>query len=132
MVVSDKDKVKIEFIVSRNRRIALPCIAFVSNSSLSKGLMFVDKMSRSVGALFIFEKSGYHSAWMKNTRIPLDIIWVSEEGIVCEIVSGKPHDETSIGGNVSSRYMIEVVRGYVEAHSIRKGMRIKVRKIEEE
>ncbi len=132
MIISDKQNVLIEFLVAKNKRVSLPCISFVSPSSLQKGLMNVKKMSRSVGAFFIFEKSGYHSAWMKNTYLPLSIAFITEEGIVTEIVDGIPHDETSIGGNISSKYMIEVVRGFFEKNNIHRGTRIKVSKLEKE
>jgi hypothetical protein len=130
MLISDKQYVLVEFLIARNKRISLPCIAFVSPQSITRGLMNVKKMSRSVGAFFVFEKSDYHRMWMKNTGIKLDIMFISEQGIVTEISRGIPHDVTSIGGNISSLYAIEVVRGFVEHNNIIKGTRIKLSKIE--
>lgn len=130
MILADKDKVKIEFIVAKNKRISLPCIALITPYSVSKGLMNIREMSRSVGAFFVFDKAGLHKFWMKDTYIPLDIIWISEEGIVSEIIeNATPHDTTSIGGNIPSKYAIEVVAGWVFSNNIRKGMRIKVSKL---
>ena len=131
MLISDKQFVLIQFLVARNKRIDLPCIAFTSPSSISRGLMFVERMSRSVGAFFVFEKSGYHSAWMKNTGVPLTIAWISEQGLVTEIVNGVPYDQTSIGGNISSKYMIEVTRNWFEKNGIIKGTRIKLSRLKE-
>lgn len=130
MILSNKQNVLIEFIVSQRRRISLPCISFVTPKSLQKGLMGVKRMSRSIGAFFIFEKSGYNSAWMEKTYLPLDLVWISSEGIVCEIVEGaRPFDRTSLGGTVSSKYLIEVVAGWVSRNEIRKGLRVKVSKL---
>lgn len=42
------------------------------------GLMFKKNLDKNSGMLFIFEKEGHYSFWMKNTFIPLDIIWINE------------------------------------------------------
>ncbi len=42
------------------------------------GLMFKKNLDKNSGMLFIFEKEGDYSFWMKNTFIPLDIIWINE------------------------------------------------------
>ncbi len=128
MKIADKQYILVEFLVGKNKRIKLPCISLVENSSIERGLMFVKRMSKNVGAFFVFEKSDYHRAWMKNVSIPLTIAWVNEQGIITEIVDGKPWDETSIGGNISSKYMIETVQGFFKINNIIKGTRIKVSK----
>lgn len=129
MLISNKQYILVEFLVGKNKRIKLPCISLVENSSIERGLMFVKRMSKNVGAFFVFEKSNYHKMWMKNTYIPLDIIFINELGIVTEIVEGKPFDETSIGGNIAAKYAIEVVKGFVKNNNIIKGTRIKVSKL---
>lgn len=44
-----------------------------------KGLMYRDSLKSNKGMLFIFTNEDYHSFWMKNTKIPLDIIWISSD-----------------------------------------------------
>ena len=44
----------------------------------TRGLMFRESIGASKGMLFVFEKEGQRSFWMKNTLIPLDIIWINE------------------------------------------------------
>jgi hypothetical protein len=132
MLISNKQYVLVEFLVGKNKRIKLPCIALVDNHSIQKGLMFVKRMSKNVGAFFVFEKSDYHKMWMKNTALALDILFINELGIVTEIVEGKPFDETSIGGNISSLYAIEVIKGFVKRNNILKGTRIKVSRIKKQ
>lgn len=129
MLISNKQYILVEFLVGKNKRIKLPCISLVENSSIERGLMFVKRMSKNVGAFFVFEKSNYHKMWMKNTYIPLSIAWVSEQGLLTEIIDGKSFDETLIGGNISSRYAIETVQGFFKMNNIIKGTRIKVSKL---
>lgn len=47
-----------------------------------KGLMFRKKIGENEGMLFIFNKEGVYPFWMKNTLIPLDIIWINNNKVV--------------------------------------------------
>ena len=49
------------------------------------GLMHRDDLGQDKGMLFIFEDSGVFPFWMKNTLIPLDIIWISQDNVVVYI-----------------------------------------------
>ncbi len=49
----------------------------------SRGLMSIKSLASDKGMLFIFEKEGIFPFWMKNTLIPLDIIWINEEEKSC-------------------------------------------------
>lgn len=53
--------------------------------SLVRGLQYRMDLEENQGMLFIFENSGCHSFWMKNTLIPLDIIWLDENKHVVHI-----------------------------------------------
>ena len=46
----------------------------------NQGLMYRKELDKNKGMLFIFDKEGSHPFWMKNTLIPLDIIWIDSRG----------------------------------------------------
>ena len=48
----------------------------------TQGLMFQKSLEQNKGMLFLFDKEAKHSFWMKNTLIPLDIIWINENNKV--------------------------------------------------
>lgn len=48
----------------------------------ARGLMFQESLDPDTGMLFIFEEESPHPFWMKNTLIPLDIIWIRDDKIV--------------------------------------------------
>ena len=50
-----------------------------SPEDLQRGLMFRKNLHEKEGMLFLFGESSSHAFWMKNTFIPLDIIWIDEE-----------------------------------------------------
>ena len=51
----------------------------------SRGLMFRKSMNLDAGMLFVFPEEGEYSFWMKNTLIPLDIIWIGNDNKVIYI-----------------------------------------------
>lgn len=56
----------------------------------AKGLMYRTSMARDHGMLFQFPELGYWTFWMKNTKIPLDILWLDKNGIIIHIESQVP------------------------------------------
>lgn len=76
------------------------------------GLMYRDSMKDSQGMLFVFPRASYHSFYMKNTRISLDIIYIgSDKKIVGIQKNAKPFDETSLPSDVPAQYVLEVNGG---------------------
>ncbi len=57
---------------------------------LQKGLMFRKSLGENKGMLFIFSDSEPHSFWMKNTLIPLDMIWIDYAQRVVDIIPNVP------------------------------------------
>ena len=51
----------------------------------AEGLMFRESLGQDKGMLFIYDEEGKYSFWMKNTLIPLDIIWINSEKEVVHI-----------------------------------------------
>ena len=50
-----------------------------------RGLMWRESLPPEQGMLFVFEREGFYPFWMKNTLIPLDVIWIAESGEIIDI-----------------------------------------------
>ena len=72
------------------------------------GLMNRDSMPAVHGMLFIFERQEELSFWMKNKRIPLDILFLDSEGKVVSIHQMQPVDLTGTPSDLPAQYAIEL------------------------
>lgn len=80
--------------------------------SRAKGLMFVTELADDAGMLFDFKEERPVSFWMRNTFIPLDMIFVGADGVVKTIhVNARPHDVTSIPSEVPVQFVLEIPGG---------------------
>lgn len=76
------------------------------------GLMNRENLSRSAGMLFVYERPQRVMFWMKNTLIPLDMIFVDETGTVTRVHENAiPLDETGIDGGEGVKYVLEINGG---------------------
>ena len=81
----------------------------------SQGLMFVESMPRMSGMLFVYEQAQRVSFWMKNTLIPLDMVFAGADGVVHRVHSNAiPHDETAILGGSQIQYVLEINGGMAQ------------------
>ncbi|WP_170162679.1 DUF192 domain-containing protein [Pacificibacter maritimus] len=88
----------------------------------SRGLMYVASMPEDMGMLFVYEKAGPVSFWMKNTLIPLDMIFTDTRGVIVSIHKNAiPHDETPIFGGNAIFSVLELNAGVSEAKNIKIG-----------
>lgn len=62
----------------------------VSEEERSRGLMFRNDLRDDEGMLFVFQGENNHSFWMKNTYMSLDIIFMSGNGVVVDLLEGLP------------------------------------------
>ena len=91
-----------------------------------QGLMFRQEMSDNAGMLFVFSQFKMVYMWMKNTYIPLDMIFFDETGKITHIhLNAKPHDESIISSGVPAKGVVEVNAGFVEKHHISVGQQIR-------
>ena len=72
-----------------------------------KGFQGIEKLSEDEGMLFYFDPDEEISMWMKDTKIPLDIIFINEDQEVTKVHHGKPNDETLIS-SPETAYVLEV------------------------
>ncbi|WP_353472265.1 DUF192 domain-containing protein [Salipiger sp. H15] len=78
----------------------------------AKGLMFVESMPSSAGMLFVYDEPHDVSFWMKNTLIPLDMVFADAQGVVISVhANAIPGDETSIPSGGPAQYVLEINGG---------------------
>ncbi len=96
-----------------------------TNETRAKGLMFREELARFAGMLFIYEQSQSVSFWMRNTLIPLDMIFMDQTGLVVNVHSNAiPMDETSIFGGDNILAVLEVNGGLAVKLGIQAGARL--------
>ena len=84
-----------------------------------RGLMYVRSLPERAGMLFVHGYDDLHSMWMKNTFIPLDMLFVRADGSVASIVRNtEPQSLRSIEATEPVRYVLELNAGVTEALSI--------------
>ncbi|MCO5071247.1 MAG: DUF192 domain-containing protein [Rhizobiaceae bacterium] len=93
-------------------------------SERSMGLMFRDYLPPDQGMLFIFEQTRQVGFWMKNTKLPLDLIFISENGTVKAIKRGEPMSEAPIAPDAPVRFVLELNAGTAAKRGIVSGARI--------
>ena len=96
----------------------------------AQGLMHRQELAADAGMLFVFAGEAIRGVWMKNTPIPLDILFISTAG---EIVSWLQHvspcvvDDCEVYySEVPAGYMLEVNAGFIAHWSIRRGDKVSV------
>lgn len=90
-----------------------------------RGLMFVRKMPPNVGMLFVYEDSAMHSMWMKNTYIPLDMVFARADGTVSSVIHDtQPLSLTSQGSIEPVTYVLELNAGTTRRLNIGRKSRI--------
>jgi len=101
-----------------------------------KGLMNRDSLCENCGMLFIFDSSKTLSFWMKNTLIPLDIIFIAQDGTVLNIEKANPvlnaQNDTqypSYFSNGDAKYVLEVNQNWCEKNQILNGTKIDIQKL---
>ena len=90
------------------------------------GLMNRTSLADDRGMIFVFPREAAQTFWMKNTLIPLDMIFIRSDDTIAGIVArAEPMTLTPRGPGVASRYVLEVNGGFAEAHHLAAGDRVK-------
>lgn len=85
-----------------------------SGPEREQGLMYRESLDKNKGMLFIFDNEGSYPFWMKNTLIPLDMIWINSEGVIVDIREAIPceADPCLIYSHAgSAKYVLEINKG---------------------
>jgi uncharacterized membrane protein (UPF0127 family) len=90
------------------------------------GLMFRESLDINSGMLFIFEEVEQQSFYMKETKIPLDIAFITEDGIVESIKQLEPYDEIPVTSEGEVLCALEVNRGWFAENNVEVGDEIEI------
>ncbi len=86
------------------------------------GLMFRKSMGENQGMLFIFPDVQVRSFWMRNTEIPLDMIFIDPSKTILNIAKNTtPYADISYTSSGPAKYVLEVKGGFADRHNISSG-----------
>lgn len=92
----------------------------------SQGLMFREHMPASAGMLFVYDRPQRAAFWMKNTLIPLDMIFADATGRVTRVHSNAiPGDTTPIEGGEGVQFVLEINGGLAARMGIAAGAELR-------
>jgi uncharacterized membrane protein (UPF0127 family) len=99
-----------------------------------RGLMFRQSLGEEDGMIFVFTAPGLHAFWMKNTLIPLDMLWLDEAGRVVSIAESVPPCKIpecpTYPPRAQATYVLEVNAGFTKKHGLRLGDTLAISGIE--
>ena len=94
----------------------------------TRGLMYRNELPDGRGMLFVFDEDANHEFWMKNTLIPLDMIFIAADGRVVGVhPDATPLSTASIGVGSPSRFVLEVPGGWTARHRVLAGDQVELR-----
>ncbi len=95
-------------------------------ASQEKGLMYRRHMAPDAGMLFDFHEPSYVTFWMKNTLLPLDMIFIRADGTIASIAAGaEPESLKLIKSPEAVRAVLEINGGRAAALGIEPGQQVK-------
>lgn len=111
VVFPDKTRVTVEIADTEDKR--------------QRGLMFREHLAPTDGMIFLFDEPGNYPFWMKNTLIPLDMIWLDTNARVVWIAESVPPCKAdpcpSYDHKGTASFVVEVVSGFAKDHKLKVG-----------
>jgi uncharacterized membrane protein (UPF0127 family) len=98
-----------------------------TDEATTRGLMWRAQLPDGKAMLFIFPDEQVRSFWMRNTLIPLDMIFISADKTIVGIVrNAVPRTLASRSVGIPSKYVLEVRGGWSERSGIQSGSRVEI------
>lgn len=117
----DRDLKKSSLIISTSKKTCYLLSIWVAHSIKEKarGLMYVRNMPEQSGMLFVYTESDQRSMWMKNTYIPLDIIFIKNSETISSIARNtEPLSLKNIRSTEPVNYVLEINAGMTKKMGI--------------
>ena len=110
-------------VVPDGSRLVLELV--LSDKEQATGLMYRDKLAADHGMLFVFDTDDILAFWMKNTLIPLDIVWFDATGRVVDVHADaqpcRADPCPKFSNKLPARAVLLVNAGYAAAHGVKPG-----------
>ena len=112
-------------IVSGSQRHHFDVELAVTPGQKAQGLMFRQSLAADAGMLFLYDRESIHTMWMRNTFVPLDMLFIEADGRIAHIVERTiPQSIQQISSRMPVSAVLEVNAGAVRRLGIRVGDRI--------
>ena len=132
MCIRDRSIILLLFICREPERESFINAKVVNQpADIQRGLMYIKKpLPNDTGMLFDFGHNAKHNMWMKNTYIPLDMVFLNEDKKVLGFVENTtPLKEKVVGIDKPSRYVLETNSGWVKNNEIKVGDPIDINEV---
>jgi hypothetical protein len=100
-----------------------------TDADRDRGLMFRERLGDDEGMLFVFDEEADHRFWMKNTLVPLDMIFIDGAGRVVGVVARAAPGTLEPRSAGRSRSVLEVRGGWAAERSVARGDRVTVEEL---
>jgi uncharacterized protein len=101
-----------------------------TRAAIMKGLMFREHLAPDAGMLFLMGSEEDHAFYMRNTLIPLDMIFITRDLTVAGVVANaEPRTETNRRVGKPSLYVLEVNGGWAAAHQVTAGTKVRFERV---
>jgi uncharacterized membrane protein (UPF0127 family) len=112
-------------IYSATGPVRVPVEVVTTPETRARGLMYRRDLAANAGMLFVFPNETPQQFWMKNTPLPLDMVFIGKGHHVVGIVADtRPFSTTPLGVAAPSQYVLEVHAGFCASRRIAAGARV--------
>jgi uncharacterized protein len=93
-----------------------------------RGLMFRTELGKNQGMIFVFKRESIRTFWMRNTCIPLDMLFLAADGTIVGLLEQVPTlNERQRQVRCPAAYVLEVNAGWTRRHGVKPGMKLDLR-----
>ncbi len=118
---------RVEFVDSNGTVTTVYVEVADTPQSLQRGLMYRTSLDEYKGMLFIFSSDAPQSFWMKNTPLPLDMVFVNSQMAIVDINhNATPYSLDVFTSKESCKYVVEVNGGFCNEHGIGAGDQMRI------
>jgi uncharacterized membrane protein (UPF0127 family) len=120
-----KKEPRLVFNTASQKTVSVDVELAITPQQQARGLMYRKKLKANNGMLFIYPAEDNLTFWMKNTYVPLDLIYIGANHRVVGIVQNTtPLSLKQIKIDALSKYVLEVNAGFTAKHGIFEGTRV--------